>query len=43
MGKFDKQMEEDVGTSGKGKGIERLDGGFMVLENSAIRRLGGME
>lgn len=38
MGVFDERMEGEVG-----RGIERLEGGFMVLENSAVRRMGGMD
>lgn len=40
MGRLDTAMEKDA--EEKKPGIEKLEGGFMVLENSAIRRLAGL-
>lgn len=41
MGRVDERMEEVI-KEGKA-GIETLEGGFKVLENSAIRRLSGLD
>ncbi|KAK4208845.1 nucleoside-diphosphate-sugar epimerase [Rhypophila decipiens] len=41
MGRLDGQIEKEVGE--KKGGVERLDGRFVVLENSALRRLAGLD